>query len=230
MKNIVRVLTGACVGCAVAGSVQAAQPGPYASQPGPYVKIEVGPTFTDDTTLKDFLGLTGGQKIEFDPGMRLAIGGGYSFADWIAVGGETGFSFNYIDNISGNFRNEDDTIIGQVPLLANIIFKIPTKVGLVPFAGAGAGLSFPYLHADDLVFNNNTIVDGSESDVVFAWQLFGGLKYQLDQRMSIGVSYKYLRADSPDFETEDVFTGFESEISIGKLETHAVTFIFSYKF
>jgi len=230
MKNIVRVLAGACVGCAVAGSVHAAQPGPYASQPGPYVKIEVGPTYTDDTTLKDFLGLTGGQKIEFDPGMRLAIGGGYSFTDWIAIGGETGFSFNYIDNISGNFRNENDSIIGQVPLLANIIFKIPTKIGLVPFAGAGAGLSFPYLHANEIVFNNNTIVDGSESDVVFAWQAFAGLKYQLDDRMSIGVSYKYLRAESADFDAEDVFTGFDTEISIGALETHAITFIFSYKF
>jgi len=229
MKIIVRVLAGVCVGCAVVSSARAAQPGPY-------VKIEVGPTMTDDTTLKDFLGLTGGQKIEFDPGMRLAIGGGYSFADWIAVGGETGFSFNYIDNISGNFRNEDNSIIGQVPLLANIIFKIPTKIGLVPFAGAGAGVSFPYLHADEIVFiepgvpPRTTIVDGSESDVVFAWQLFGGLKYQLDERMSIGVSYKYLHAESPDFETEDIFTGFDSEISIGDLETHAVTFIFSYKF
>ena len=117
-----------------------------------------------------------------------------------------------------------------MPLLANIVFKIPTQIGLVPFAGAGAGLSFPYLQADDIVFNDNTIVDGYESDVVFAWQLFGGLKYQLDDRMSIGISYKYLRSESPDFETEDVFTGFESEISIGDLETHAVTFIFSYKF
>src|SRR5688572_6069718 len=103
MKSIVRVLAGVCAGCAVIGSARAAEPGPY-------VKIEVGPTFTDDTTLKDFLGITGGQKIEFDPGMRMGIGGGYSFADWIAVGGETGFSFNYIDNISGDFRNEDDTI------------------------------------------------------------------------------------------------------------------------
>jgi len=229
MKSIVRVLAGVCVGCAVVSSTRAAEPGPYA-------KAEVGPTFTDDVELRDFLGLGGG-KIEFDPGMRFAVGGGYQFADWIAIGGETGVSFNYIDNISGNFRGEGDSSIGQVPLLANVIFRIPTRIGLVPFAGAGAGLSFPYFHADDIVFDpdpgvsgDETIVDGSESDTVFAWQLFAGLKYQLDDRMSIGISYKYLHSESPDWEAEDVFTGLDSEISIGDLETHAVTFIFSYKF
>ena len=219
------------MGCAVVSVARAAEPGPYA-------KAEIGPTFTDDVELREFVGLGGGGTIEFDPGMRFAFGGGYQFADWIAIGGETGFSFNYIENISGgNFRGEGDSSIGQVPLLANVIFRIPTKIGLVPFAGAGAGLSFPYFYADDIVFDptpniggDETIVDGSESDTVFAWQAFAGLKYQIDSRMSVGISYKYLRAESPDWETEDVFTGFESEIAIGDLETHAITFIFSYRF
>jgi len=230
MKNIVRVLAGAYVSCAVVGAARAAEPGPY-------VKAEIGPTFTDDVELKEFVGLGGRATIEFDPGMRFAIGGGYSFADWVAIGGETGVSFNYIDNISGNFHGEGDSSIGQVPLLANIIFKIPTRIGLEPFAGAGAGVSFPYFYADDIVFDptpgvsgDETIVDGSESDVVFAWQLFAGLKYRLDDRMSIGLSYKYLHAESPDWEAEDVFTGLDSEISIGDLETHAVTFVFTFKF
>jgi opacity protein-like surface antigen len=231
MKNIVRVLVGVCVGCVAVSSAPAAEPGPY-------VKAEIGPTFTDDVELKEFVGFGGGgAKIEFDPGMRFAIGGGYAFADWIAIGGETGVSFNYIDNISGNFRGVGDSSVGQVPLLANIIFRIPTKIGLVPFAGAGAGLSFPYFYADDIVFDpdpgvsgDETVVDGSESDTVFAWQVFAGLKYQLDNRMSVGLSYKYLRTESPDWEAEDVFTGFDTEIAIGDLETHAVMFIFSYKF
>jgi len=237
MKNIVRVLAGVCVGCVMAGSVCAA-PGLYPAQPGPYAKAEVGPTFTDNVELKEFVGIGVGGKIEFDPGMRFGVGGGYQFADWIAVGGETGFSFNYIENISGNFRGEGDSSIGQVPLLANVIFKIPTRIGLEPFAGAGAGLSFAYFYADDIVFDpdpgvggDETIVDGSsDSDAVFAWQVFAGLKYRLDQRMSIGISYKYLRAESADWEAEDVFTGLDSDISIGDLETHAITFIFSYRF
>src|SRR5688572_24024473 len=108
MKNIVRVLAGACVAAASAAS---------AAEPGPYVKAEIGPTFTDDVELKEFVGLGVDAKIDFDPGMRFSIGGGYAFADWIAIGGETGVSFNYIDNISGNFQGEGDSTIGQVPLL-----------------------------------------------------------------------------------------------------------------
>jgi opacity protein-like surface antigen len=229
MKKIVRLLGGVCVGCAVASVTAQAQ------DSGPYLKAEVGPTLTEDVTMRDFLGLGGG-KIEFDPGMRFGVGGGYSFADWVAIGGETGVSFNYIDNISGNFRGEGDSSIGQVPLLANIVFKLPNKTGLVPFVGAGAGVSFAYFHADDLVFDDpavsgdETIVDGSEGDAVFAWQLFGGVKYALNDRMSLGLSYKYLHAESPDWEAEDVFTGLDSEISVGDLNTHAVTFIFTFKF
>ena len=233
MKRIVRSLGGVCVGCAVVSVVSA-----HGQESGPYVKAEVGPTITEDVTLTDFLGLGGG-KIEFDPGMRFGIGGGYSFADFVAIGGETGFSFNYIDSISGNFRGEGDSSIGQVPLLANVVFKLPNRTGLVPFAGAGAGLSFPYFYADDIVFDptpgspgngDETIVDGSESDVVFAWQAFAGLKYALNDRMSLGLAYKYLHAESPEWEAEDVFTGLDSEISIGDLKTHAVTFIFTFKF
>lgn len=231
MKKIVRSLGGVCVGCAVVSSMSV-----RGQDSGPYVKAEAGPSFTEDVTLKNFLGLGGGGKIEFDPGMRFAVGGGYSFTDWVGIGGETGFSFNYIDNISGNFRGEDDSSFGQVPLLANIVFKFPNRTGVVPFVGAGAGVSFAYFDADDLVFDDpgvsgdEAIVDGSESDAVFAWQLFGGVKYAINNQMSIGLSYKYLQAESPDWHAEDVFTGLDSEISIGDLKTHAVTFTFTLKF
>ena len=224
MKNMIRSLVGVSVGCAVLSGISARA----ADGPGPYFKAEIGPNIPEDVTLRDFLGLGGG-KIEFDPGMRLAIGGGYAFNDFIAIGGETGASFNYIDNISGGFRGEGDSSIGQVPLLGNIIFKFPNPTGLVPFIGAGAGVSFAYFNADDLVFED-TIVDGSEVDAVFAWQAFAGLKYALNDRMSLGLTYKYLHAESPDWEAEDVFTGLDSEISIGDLKTHAVMFVFSFKF
>src|SRR5688572_29660448 len=135
MKNMVRSLVGVSVGCAVLSGVSARA----ADGPGPYLKAEIGPSITEDVTLRDFLGLGGGGKIEFDPGMRLGIGGGYAFNDFIAIGGETGVAFNYIDNISGGFRGEGDSSISQVPLLGNIVFKFPNPTGLVPYVGAGAG-------------------------------------------------------------------------------------------
>ena len=210
---------------------------------GPYVKAEAGPTFTEDVTITEFFGLPQGSKIEFDPGFRFAFGGGYAFSDFIALGGETGFSYNAIDDIEGA-SSENDSSIGNVPLMANITLKFPNKSRLVPFAGAGAGVSFVWFDANTIqvpaggggggagggVVPPATItLDGSESDTVFAWQVFGGLKYEINPQMSLGLSYKYLHADSPHWEAEDDFgNGFD--LRTGHIETHAVTFVFSMKF
>jgi opacity protein-like surface antigen len=229
MKNIMRICIGAGIMVACAGAVQA-------GDPGPYIKAEIGPTLMEDTELKEFLGLTTGNKVEFDPGFRFGVGGGYSFSDYVALGGEFGLSYNTFKNIEGSIR-EKDSGVGNVPLLANVIFKLPNRSRVVPYAGAGAGVSFAFFSADDMVFDSTpgtpggeTIIDGEESTAVFAWQAFGGLKFEINDNMSLGLAYKYLHAQAPEWEAEDVLTGFDSDIRLGQLKTHAVTFVFSMKF
>jgi opacity protein-like surface antigen len=79
--------------------------------------------------------------------------------------------------------------------------------------------------------DDHTIVDGGESDTVFAWQAFGGLKYAINDRMSLGVTYKYLQTEAPKWEVdEDFFSGLSSDIRMSHLKTHTVAFIFSFKF
>jgi opacity protein-like surface antigen len=234
MKQTFGIIGGICT-VSVVGVV-----GACAQESGPYVKIEAGPTLMEDARLRDFVGVTSGNKVEFDPGFRFAFGGGYSFNDVVAIGGETGFSYNSFDRISGGFFREDRSGVGNIPLMGNIVLKLPNRSRLVPFVGAGAGLSFTYLYADNLVFDptpggatgDETIVDGaSDSDTVFAWQLFGGLKYAINERMSLGIGYKYMRSEAPDWESEeDFFTGTSTDISLSRLETHSVMFIFNYKF
>jgi opacity protein-like surface antigen len=233
MKSILGKFGSISVAC-VAGVVCA-----RAAGPGPYIKAEVGPTFMEDTTLREFVGVSSGNKVEFNPGFRFAAGGGYSFNDFLAIGGETGFSFNSFDRISGNFFNEDDAGVGQVPLMGNIVLKLPTKIGLMPYVGAGAGVSFTFFAADDLVFDptpggisgDETFVDGEESDTVFSWQLFGGLKFAINEQMSVGVGYKYINTEGPRWDAEeDFFTGVNTDISMDRLESHSITFIFNMKF
>jgi opacity protein-like surface antigen len=211
-----------------------------AADPGPYLKLELGPTLVEDATLRDFVGVTSGNKVEFDPGFRFSVGGGFAFNDFVAIGGETGFSYNSFDRISGGFFREGDSGVGNVPLMGTIVLKFPNQSRLVPFVGAGAGVSFTYFSADALVFDptpggatgDETIVDGdSDADTVFAWQLFGGLKYALNDRMSLGLTYKYMRTEGADWEAEeDFFTGTSSDIRLSPLKTHSVMFIFSYRF
>jgi opacity protein-like surface antigen len=225
MKIAIRSLIVTCAGCAVTAFAQ--------GYTGPYLKADAGPTFTEDVTIREFLGLAPGSNIEFDPGFRFSAGGGYVFSDIVAIGGETGFSWNNIENIEGA-SSESDSSIGNVPLLGTITLKLPNKTGLVPFIGAGGGVSFTFFNADSLVVPDNltpgtVVLDGSESDTVFAWQLTGGLKYQINEQMSLGVAYKYFRAESPRWEAEDDF-GVESDLRTGDLETHSVSFVFNMKF
>lgn len=224
MKRMVGVLTCLAVSATLV----------YAAEPGPYVKLELGPTLVEDVDIKEFFGAAPGYTIEFDPGIRFTIGGGYQFNDFIAVGGETGFTYNLIDNISGPGRvAERDSGIGNIPLMANVVFKLPNRTRVVPFVGAGAGLSFTFFEADNMVIEDpggTIFVDGSESDTVFAWQLFGGLKYQLNEQMSFGVAYKYMFTDEPDWEADDVFSASSSDFSIEEMHTHAVVFNFTFKF
>jgi opacity protein-like surface antigen len=224
MKRMHGLIAGACVGAFIsAWPVKAA---------GPYFKAEAGPTIVEDVTIEEFLGAPAGQKIDFDPGFRFSIGGGYAFTDFLAVGGETGMSYNYIDDISGAV-SEGDSAMGNVPLLGNVIFKFPNPTGLVPFAGAGAGISFTFFHADDLVNNepgNDFVLDGGESDAVFAWQLFAGLKYELNNHMSFGLVYKYLNTGEAEWEAEDVLTGLDTDFRISRMKTHAVMFTFTLRF
>jgi opacity protein-like surface antigen len=237
MKTAIGFFSRLCAGSLLAAAAH------HASAAGPYLKAEAGPTITEDTEVRDFLGIAPGSKIEFDPGFRFAVGGGYAFTDFLAIGGETGVSWNTIENIEGA-SSEGDSSIGNVPLMGNIIFKLPNKSRIVPFVGGGAGVSFVWLNAESIRIPttgggagagggvpapSDTILDGSDSDAVFAWQLFGGLKYQLNDNMSLGVSYKYLHAESPEWEAEDDF-GFPVDLRTGDLETHAVTFVFNLKF
>lgn len=170
-------------------------------------------------------------KIEFDPGFRFGIGGGFAFSDFVAIGGETGVSFNTIDDIAGtNITSESDSTIGHVPMVANIIFKFPNPSRIVPFAGAGAGLAFVWFNSETIRdAASGLVLDGSDSDALFAWQVFGGVKYELNDHMAIGVSYKYFHADSPNWRAEDD-SGNEFSFGTGHIETHSVNIVFTMKF
>ncbi|MCI0746481.1 MAG: porin family protein [Verrucomicrobia subdivision 3 bacterium] len=223
MSRVVGWIGGACAGCALLSLPV------HAAESGPYVKLELGPAITEDVTVKEFLGIAPGSEIEFDPGIRFSAGGGYSFNDIIALGGEVGFSYNSIDRISGNI-SEGDSGIGNAPFLANVVFKLPNRSRIVPYAGAGAGVSWAFLYADNITDGSTFVLDGDDATAVFAWQAFGGVKVQINDQMSLGVTYKYLYADDPEWEAEDVFTGFESDLRISELKTHTVAFVFTFKF
>jgi opacity protein-like surface antigen len=189
-----------------------------AQEHGIYFNADGGPALTEDAKLKENPGAGGGGDVEFDPGVRFSFGGGYRFTEWFSVGGESGVIVNGIDGA--------DAVVTQAPFLANLELRWPNKSRLVPFIGGGPGFSFSGISIDEDNLGGGSNVDGSASDVVFAWQVYGGVRFKLADNMSLGAAYKYFDAGSPTWEVEDS----ADDIRFGKLRTHAFVASFSMSF
>ena len=203
----------ACIGLALALNSSA-----RAAEAGPYALVDLGPALTQDADLKEFPGAGSGGKVKFDPGVRMSAGGGYRFAEWFRAGGEMGFIYNDIDGVDG--------YVSHTPLLGNVEFRLPNRTPIVPFVGGGPGLSFTSIYIYEDNFDGGTFVDGWSSDTVFAWQLYGGFRWKLNDTMSLGAVYKYFEADSSTWDVD----GTSQDIRFGKIRSHAVNVSFSADF
>ena len=201
------------IACALTSTVASAE-----EKQGPYFGGDLGVALTDDTDLKEFPGAGGGTEVEFDTGMRLSLGGGWKFTDWFRAGGEFGFIAHDIKGTDGIFY--------QCPLMAVVEFQLPNKSPIVPFIGGGPGFSTAVIAFDDDNLADGDTVDGAASDAVFAWQVYGGLRYKIDDNISVGLVYKYFEADSPTWEVDDT----SQDIRFGRTRTHSISATFSMGF
>ena len=193
-----------------------------------YFRLDTGPAFTQDTDVKHFLNPSRGLDVEFDTGWHLGGSGGYQFTDWLAAELQTGITAATIDRFSSGGIRVHDSSYSNIPLLANVVLQYPCHCGFTPFAGGGVGPSFSILNADDIVASGS-VIDGADTDVVFAYQLFAGLRYRLNERMELGAMYKYFVADGADWDV-DVFLGPDSSIEFDDTQTHIVAFTFNVRF
>ncbi len=185
---------------------------------GLYFNGDIGGTLADSTALNEFPDAPPGGKVEFHPGMRLSVGGGFRFNDWFSVGAETGFSYNTFKGADGYFS--------QTPFLGNVEFRLPNKSRIVPFIGGGPGMSFNTIFLDDDSLGSGSRIDGAASDAVFAWQVYGGLRFKINEYMSAGVIYKYLDAQASEWDVEDT----SQDVRFGKTHVHTISASFSMSF
>lgn len=191
---------------------------------GFYLRGDVGATWTPDTELKEYFGsVAPGSKVKFDPGSRLGVAAGYQLTDWFSAEAQTGVMISNIKSISGADRV--DAFFSNVPLLLNGRLQWPSRCPFTPYIGGGAGMSVSSLEIDKIELNG-TAVEGSQSDAVFAYQGFAGIRYRLNNSMSLGLEYHYFAAAEPSWDAENI----SGNIRFGRTETHAVTFAFEYAF
>ncbi len=157
----------------------------YVMKPVPfYITGQIGGVVAEDLSIRN----AGGAKNAMDPGFRTSISIGADLSDYMAAEFETGVLGNSLDTSSSQPISAiaTDAYLAQVPLLGNVIFKLPLKNGITPYIGGGVGgvASTLYLHSP-----------GSwdrDTDFAFAYQAMGGLKFALNRNMEIGLGYKFM--------------------------------------
>jgi len=193
-----------------------------------YFKADIGGNWTQDADLREFFGepLTAGAKVKFDPGLRLGFTTGFRVTEWFSPEVETGIMASEIKSISGS--SSSDAWFYNVPLMFNIRLQPPHMYTVVPYVGIGTGVSFPSIDVDRISIGNTSIFDGSDSDAVWAYQAFAGLRFKINENMGISVEYRYFHADSAQWEA-DFATGSE-KFRFGQTETHCVSLAFDFRF
>ena len=201
-----------------------------AQNAGWYLRGDAGGQWTMDTDLREFFGEPGapGSKVEFDPGARVGFAAGYWVTDWFAAEAQTAIMANNIDSIGGE-NARGDAVFSNIPLLLNARFECPALHCITPYFGAGLGLSTSVISTDDLIVGA-TEMDGSDADVVFAYQAFGGLRYRLNDRMGLSLEYRYVAAGAPSWEAESTAGTGSDRLRFDDIETHAVSVVFDLRF
>lgn len=233
MKPIIRTAGVAqlCAAMLAASAIPVYAQGPSTGYYGPvgstgfYVGGGVGPSLAEDTDVKEFFGPVSGSEVKYDTGVRFSIGGGYQINEWLGAGFETGLIWNSAKSVSGS--PDADFSVGHAPFLANVVFQCPRTAPVVPFIGLGAGFAGSSIEIENFTLGGITVT-GTETDVVYAFQAFAGMRYEFSQQMSAGFTYKYFRAGEPEWEESDI--GLSGQIKFGRTETHSFLVTFMYRF
>ncbi len=207
-----------------AASAQASYEYIFPEGAGPYVSVEAGPTFYQNGELKTFGGPASG-SVHYRVGGMTDASIGYAFNQYVAAGVQFGVSGTTIDSIP-NYSLRDAQFY-NVPFLANVTFSYPIPhTFLTPYIGGGAGGSDSVFNPDNMTDGVN-YVTGSEDDVVFAWEAYAGLRFQLSPNMSLGIGYKYFATGNPNFSyppSPNFNVGFRG------VETHSIMASFTVTF
>ena len=162
------------------------------------------------------------QYASFNPGIRADIDLGYKLDDTWAVEFETGVNWNSIDKIGGVSLHSINRSFGiyTIPLLANVIYKLPRDGSLTPYVGMGVG------GVCSIAAFSDATSDFSDPCFTFAYQAEAGLKYALTKNISIGVAYKYFNAMDQSW----LFNRTAGHVGFDVVHTHVIVASFTWTF
>jgi opacity protein-like surface antigen len=187
---------------------------------GTSIKFEAGPNWVQNLGIQD----ADGHKAIFDIGLRTSVAFTHDLTEHVGLSLETGFLWNTVRRVgveppppppppppagSTNYYLNGKADLYQVPLLLNVAYKI-NKGRWTHYVGVGAGGMAGILYA------RFPTVDVNDYDFTFAFQGFAGVKYQITDKMHIGLSYKFLGTLEHDWQGNGL------AVRTGGLRNHSV--------
>jgi hypothetical protein len=192
-------------------------------QPRPFFHADIGPAYFQDSRMKQY-DVPANDHIQYKMGGAINVAAGYTFNPYMAADLELGFWGARVDRI--NFFTFDRADLYELPVTANIIAQVPLQGGaIIPYAGGGMGGSVAIFDARNFTTPANPTINGSEADVVFAGQLFAGVRFRLNPKMWLGAEYRFFCTTQPHWDYPNGF-----KLSIGGLEADAILFTFNWRF
>lgn len=176
---------------------------------GPYISGQLGynKTVGDSGTL--------------DNAASFAAAAGYRFNPNVRVEGEVSYRNNdYADTITGASASGD---IKGTTLMANAWYDFANASALTPYVGGGLGI----MRANADVKFPGFITTIDDSDVAFAWQLGGGLAYDVTSSVALTADYRYMDTGNFNFK---VSNGGVANIDAGDYSAHEVRVGARYSF
>jgi len=200
---------------------------------GFYIGPEIGAAFNSNLNAKTISGsvdlpfgyeATGSvqSSLSVNPGIRFNLPMGYRPAEWFEVEFAPGIIWNSLNTLSlgyqgslldpdnapvagdsGSFAIQTQGSYYQVPLVVNLIFRIPTGSPWVPYLGGGLGASFNYMNITNYKYApaglNENISSTDGSCWSLAYQAIGGFDYEIDENVSIGAKYVFTGTGNQNF-------------------------------
>ena len=203
---------------------------------GPILRLGIGPSFFQDSKLTQFSGPgipTSGptpSTVDYNTGLAFDAAFGWAFNKYAALNFETGFIGAEINNVPGYIS--DNTRLYNVPFLVNFTLSYPIpRTNIIPYVGAGVGGADMVFDTDNFTQNSSEItISGSENDVVFAGQLFAGVRFKLNRHLSFDLGYKYFATDRPTFSYPALGGGPNLDVGFRGARTHSVLFGLTFDF
>lgn len=192
---------------------------------GLYGWYEAGPALVETARIRDFFGEDAvGNRVQFDAGFHFGLGIGREVTDYFHVELESGFNYNSLKTIRAATASSGN--IYRVPVMGNLVLQYPNRTRITPVIGAGVGAHWLALEAQNIELGA-TVLDDSANTWVFGYQGYGGLRYDFNERMNVGVFYHYSVADGPSWEFDSISGG---NFKLNSLRTHTLSLTLGWYF